>query len=55
MIEWLIASGRDLGDVKNKKGQDLGGGEDNTALEIARRYEKSEVASLLDQFIANPT
>ena len=53
MIEWFIASGRDLGDVKNKTGTDLDG-KDFTALEIARKEKKSEVVSLLERFIANP-
>ena len=53
VIEWFIASGRDLGDVKNKKGK--WGGKDYTALEIAREKNKTEVVSLLERFIANPT
>ena len=52
VIEWLIASGRDLGDFENKKGRD---GKDYTALEIARMYNHTEVVSLLERFIANPT
>ena len=56
VIEWLIASGRDLGDIENKKVQELGGGEDYTALEIAREFKnKTEVVSVLERFIANPT
>ena len=43
MIEWLIASGRDLGDIKNKKGNWFG--KDYTALEIASEYNKTEVVS----------
>ena len=39
IIEWLIASGRYLGDVKNKKGKDRWDGKDYTALEIAAREE----------------
>jgi len=53
VIENLIASGRDLGDIENKKGRDW----DNiefTALEIARNRENSEVVSVLEKFIANP-
>ena len=53
MVEWLIASGRDLGDVRNKKGKDWDDKE-YTALEIAREYEKTEAVSLLERFIANP-
>ena len=53
VIEWLIASGRDLGDIKNKKGKDPDGSE-YSALEIARRENKTEVVSELERFIANP-
>ena len=53
MIKWFIVSGRDLGDVRNKKGTNLDG-KDFTALEIAREYEKTEAVSLLERFIANP-
>ena len=44
VIEWLIASGRDLGDVRNKKGH----WNENkfTAIEIARREGKTEVVDL---------
>ena len=49
VIEWLIASGRDLGDV-NQKGK--WGGE-HTAMEIARKNQKSGVESLLERFMAN--
>jgi len=52
VIECLIASGRDLGDVENRKGKWIG--KDYTALEIARMYERTEVVSLLERFIANP-
>jgi len=47
VIEWLIASGRDLGDL-NKKGRSC------TALEIASENNKTEVVSLLERFLANP-
>ena len=50
----LIASGRDLGDVENKKGNDWDG-IDYTAMEIAREENKTEAVSLLERFIANPT
>jgi len=53
VIEWLIASGRDLGDVENKKGEHWDG-KYYTALEIAREYEKTEAVSLLERFLANP-
>ena len=36
VIEWLIASGRDLGDVMNKKGKISEDGEDYMTLEVAR-------------------
>ena len=43
VIEWLIASDRDLGDVKCY-----------TALEIARKRNKTEAVSVLERFMANP-
>ena len=54
VIEQLIASGRDLGDVKNKKEKE------NmhrvyTALEIAREKNQTEVVFVLERFLANPT
>jgi len=52
VIEWLIASGRDLGDVKNRRAKWYG--KDYTALEVARKYEKTEVVSLLEKFLTNP-
>jgi len=52
VIEWFIASGRDLGDIKNKKGN--WDGKDCTALEIAREDNKTEAVSLLERFMANP-
>ena len=48
VVEWLMASGRDLGDIKNTKGNG------DTALEIARKQGQSEVVSLLERFLANP-
>ena len=56
LIEWLIASGRDLGDIENKTGKnwDDEGWKDYTALEIAREKNKTEVISLLERFLANP-
>jgi len=53
VIEWLIASGRDLGDVKNTKWKYLD--KESTALEIARKMGKNEVVSLLERFIDNAT
>jgi len=52
VVEWFIASGRDLGDIKSKKGKyDFNS---YTALEIARKENKTEVVSVLERFIANP-
>jgi len=53
VVELLIASRRDLGDRMNKKGTWLA--KDYTALEIARKYGKTEVVSLLERFKTNPT
>ena len=68
VIGWLIASGRDLGDIKNKKGKYWKDGEEYTALEIARKKESevlyealeiakedkwTDVALLLERFMAN--
>jgi len=55
VIECLISSGRDLGDIKNKKGRDSGDGKDKTALEIARKNKQTEAVQLLERFIDNPT
>ena len=54
VIEWLVASGRDLGDIENKKGKDWDGKE-YTALEIASKMNKTEVVPVLERFMANPT
>ena len=54
VIEWLIASGRDLGDVKNKKGKYWRDGNEYTALEIARKENEAEVVALLKRFMTNP-
>jgi len=51
VIEWLIASGRDLGDLNKKRNWR---GKDSTALEIARNFESTGVVSLLERFMANP-
>jgi len=50
-IEWLIASGRDLGDIERKVGWWYG--KVYTALEIAER-NKTKVVSLLERFLTNP-
>ena len=52
VTEWLIASGRDLGDIYDQKARQ-GDDEDYTALEIARKYHYHEVVSLLERFMAN--
>jgi len=52
VVEWLIASGSDLGDIKNKKGK--WDGKDFNSLEIARRERNTEVRSTLERFMANP-
>jgi len=54
VIEWLITSGRDLGDFKNKRGKIVMHGNGFTALEIARKEKRSEIVSLLERFMANP-
>ena len=54
VIEWLIASGRDLGDVMNKKVKISEDGEDYTALEASREENKTDVVSLLERFLVNP-
>ena len=55
VIERLIAGGRDLEDVKNKKGTFWGNGKEYTALEIARKFEKTEVVGVLERFVNDPT
>jgi hypothetical protein len=53
VVELLMASGRDLGDIKNTKA--AWGGKDYTVLEIARDRRYSKVVSLLESFLANPS
>ena len=50
VIEWLIASGRDL--AIHSKGRECG--KDQTALAIARQRRNIGVVSLLERFVANP-
>ena len=50
--EWLIVSGRDLGDL-NKKGRHWEGN-DSTALEIAREKYRAAIVAILERFLANP-
>jgi len=52
VIEWLIASGEDLGDIGHAKGN--WDGEEYTPLEIARKENMTEAVSVLQRFIANP-
>ena len=52
VVEWLIASGRDLGDLNKKGKEKWGEGKKYSTFEIARNYP--EVLSLLERFQANP-
>jgi len=55
VVEWLIACGRDLGDVQSKRGTHFDGEwKDYTALEIAREFSSDEVVVLLESFEINP-
>jgi len=47
VVEWLIASGKDFGNVHEQQGF--------SAHEVARKREKTEVVSLLERFMADPT
>ena len=51
VVKRLIACGRDLRDI-HQKGKDWG--KNYTPLEVARKYKKTEVVSLLERFINNP-
>jgi len=51
VVEWLVASGKDLGDL-HQKGND-GDGE-YTPLEIATKMKRTGEVSLLERFLANP-
>ena len=53
VIEWLIASGRDLGDL-SRKGRAWEDGQKYTALEIAQQYMWTVTVTLLERFMANP-
>ena len=52
LVEWLIVSGRDLGDLdrKGREWDDI----QYSAREIARAMKKTSVASLLERFMADP-
>ena len=52
VVEWLIASGRDLGDIDNEKAGYRG--KLFTVLEMARENSHAEVVSLLERFKVNP-
>jgi len=54
VIEWLIASGRDLGDLEKKGKDEYGNNQESTALEIASEHENSVEVSLLEGFMADP-
>jgi len=53
VIELLIASGRDLGDINQMTGKEPEG-EERTALEIARERGQTEVIPLLERFMETP-
>ena len=52
MVEWLIASGRDLGDI-DFKGR-LNEGFEYSAVEIVRERKNAETVLVLKRFLANP-
>jgi len=54
VIELLIASGRDLGDIRNKKGK-YGRSGYFSALGIAKEKSWAEEVPLLERFLANST
>ena len=51
VIEWLVASGRDLGEL-GQAGK--WSSEKYSALQIAKHYQRNEVVSLLERFMAQP-
>jgi len=51
VVEWLVASGRDLGDVKGIHWKD---GKESTPLEMARKGENAPIIAVLERFLANP-
>ena len=56
MLQWLIASGRDLGDP-DMKGTSIFDGREYTALEMARllrKRERTAVVALLERFVDDP-
>ena len=54
MIECLIASGKYIGDVENKKSKTFQVEGSSTALEIARVWDFKKIVSLLERYIAKP-
>ena len=56
VIEWLVASGRELGDFNSAKGTGFAGTdmESTTAIEIAREKDNFDVEILLERFITDP-
>ena len=55
VVEWLIASGRDLGDIANQTGKRSLRGEKCTTLEIAKQAGNPKIVSVLERFVINPT
>jgi len=51
LAEWLIASGKDLGDIEKRRNWE---GNEYSALEIAREFNNTEVVPVLERFVANP-
>jgi len=51
VIEWLLASGRDLGDLDE---EGIWFGQGFTPLEVAKKENKVEAVSLLEKFLINP-
>jgi len=54
VVEWLIASGRNIGDVNKKKGKFMSG-QEYTALEVARENQKTDIVPVLERFRVNST
>ena len=52
VVEWFIASGRDLGDISSQRVEH--GDHENNALEIAIELENTRIVSVLRKFMANP-
>ena len=52
-INWLIASDKHLGDVKNDKGSWMSTGS-RTAIELATGLSRHEIAELLKRFVVRP-